>query len=201
MQSAGDNICALYDKIASWFAHERSRTLNEKDYINAAIKHCGNGKTVLDIGCGTGEPIALYLTEQNLAVTGIDGSAAMLAFARTKMPTQRWLHMDIRDFDLNEQFDMIIMWHSLFHLTKDAQRQVFPHITKHLRSGGVLLMTTGDCEEETFGDMQRHSFFHASLSTDEYRDLLCKNGLSVVSHTIKDPDCGDATVWMAQKGE
>ena len=45
-----------------------------------------NGK-VLDIGCGTGYPIAKYLSEQGFAVTGIDISENMIKEAVDLKPS------------------------------------------------------------------------------------------------------------------
>ena len=57
------------------------------------------GDSVLDVGCGTGT-IADRLLEQGLAVTGIDQSASMLAFARRNAPAAQFLQADARAFQL-----------------------------------------------------------------------------------------------------
>jgi hypothetical protein len=41
--------------------------------------------------------------------------------------------------------------------------------------------------------------FHASLSAQEYQRILQENNMKILHHNVSDPDCGDATVWVAQK--
>ncbi len=41
--------------------------------------------------------------------------------------------------------------------------------------------------------------YHASLSIEEYNQILKKNNFTVLVHKIRDSDCGEATVWVAQK--
>ncbi|WP_267900237.1 hypothetical protein [Legionella septentrionalis] len=41
--------------------------------------------------------------------------------------------------------------------------------------------------------------YRASLSAEEYTRLLDENGLKTLLHKMQDAQCGDATVWIAQK--
>jgi len=41
--------------------------------------------------------------------------------------------------------------------------------------------------------------YHASLSTKEYEKLLKAASFKVLVHKVRDPECGEATVWAAQK--
>jgi ubiquinone/menaquinone biosynthesis C-methylase UbiE len=55
---------------------------------------------VLDVGCGTGEPISAYLATARRRVTGVDFSEAMLAIARARLPSQEWIAADMRGLAL-----------------------------------------------------------------------------------------------------
>jgi ubiquinone/menaquinone biosynthesis C-methylase UbiE len=46
----------LYDKIVDWFDGNRSKNLMEKKYLELALKYIPQKGSVLDLGCGTGEP-------------------------------------------------------------------------------------------------------------------------------------------------
>lgn len=70
---------------------------------------------------------------------------------------------------------------------------------KYLKSGGVLAFTSGIEHGECWSNNGGQELFHASLSSDEYEALLSKNSLKVVVHNVEDPECGDATIWVAQK--
>jgi 2-polyprenyl-3-methyl-5-hydroxy-6-metoxy-1,4-benzoquinol methylase len=66
--------------------------------------------SVLDLACGTGR-LAIPLAQKGLEVVGLDASVPMLELARHKsadLPIQ-WIQGDIRDFQLNQTFDLIIM--------------------------------------------------------------------------------------------
>ena len=49
-----------YDRISTWFDEHRSRDLFEKKYLDLVINELNGAGSVLDLGCGIGEPIAQY---------------------------------------------------------------------------------------------------------------------------------------------
>lgn len=116
--SAANNILSIYQRHAEAFASQRSRALFEKSWLDKFITVMGGQGSIVDIGCGNGQPIAGYFIQQGFQLTGIDGSAAMLARARHSFPAQRWLEQDMRELGLNETFDGLIAWDSFFHLTQ-----------------------------------------------------------------------------------
>ncbi|MDR0321112.1 MAG: class I SAM-dependent methyltransferase [Treponema sp.] len=66
-----------YNKIAEQWAEDRSRISVSKLVVDFSQKIKQNGN-ILDIGCGTGYPIAKYLCDKGFFVTGIDISENML---------------------------------------------------------------------------------------------------------------------------
>ena len=56
-------IIGLYERHACDFDRDRGRTLQEKAWLDRFLSHVRQPRTVLDIGCGTAEPIARYLIE------------------------------------------------------------------------------------------------------------------------------------------
>ncbi len=67
-----DRIIDLYQRRAADFDRERSRSLFERAWLDRFAGLLPEGGSVLDLGCGTGEPIARYLLGKDLAVTGVD---------------------------------------------------------------------------------------------------------------------------------
>lgn len=67
-----------------------------------------------------------------------------------------------------------------------------------MNANGILLFTSGPDAGEVWGENGGENLYHASLSPDEYNQLLEKHGFKVLVHKISDPDCGEATVWLAQ---
>jgi SAM-dependent methyltransferase len=99
---------------------------------------------VLEIGVGTGR-VALHLARAGFVVWGIDNSSAMLERARQKgARLRKRLHLvqgDMRDFDLGQQFDLVICpANSFAHLltTKD-QVSCLASVRRHLAPGGLFV--------------------------------------------------------------
>lgn len=62
---------------------------------------------ILDLCCGTGQ-LAQYLLEKGYQVTGLDGSEAMLDYARENAPSSEFILNDARLFDLPPTFHGVI---------------------------------------------------------------------------------------------
>ncbi len=95
---------------------------------------------VLDLCCGTGQ-IAKGLSERGYAVTGLDGSAAMLEFARRNAPAAEFVHGDARSFKLPGTFQAVISaFDSLNHVMDLAElKQVFRNVHAALADDGIFL--------------------------------------------------------------
>ncbi len=192
------DVYKVYDKIAKWFDEHRSRDLFEKPWLDKAIALVPLKAEVLDLGCGMGEPIIPYFISKGFSVTGVDGSEQLLEMARARFQNVEFVLSDMRLLKLNKKFDLIIAWHSFFHLSQDDQRAMFKIFVEHLNPKGVLLFTSGDKAGEEWGNNGGEALYHASLSISEYKAILAKFGLALIDNKILDPACGDATVWLAQ---
>lgn len=193
-----------YEKIADWFDLHRNKSLMEKDYLDIVLKIIPKNGCVLDLGCGSGEPIAKYLIEHGCKVTGVDGSQRMIEFCQSRFPDMRWIVADMRELDITDKFDSILAWHSFFHLDLESQRRMFTFFESHLNQHGLLIFTSGLNEGEDWSEGGHPDFnggealYLASLSTYEYEILLKKHGFEVLIHRCQDPQCGGATVWVAK---
>jgi cyclopropane fatty-acyl-phospholipid synthase-like methyltransferase len=193
------DTCRQYDRIAARYDATRSKHLMERGYLEPVAASLPAGGEVLDVGCGSGEPIARYLVEAGYRVTGIDGAPGMVAMCRERFPDMEWIVGDMRTMTLGRAFDVVIAWDSFFHLAVDDQRAMFPIFRDHVAGGGMLLFTSGHEAGEITNEMHGEAIFHASLSPDEYRALLDEHSFDVISYTPRDPDCGEHTVWLARR--
>ena len=193
-----ERIVDLYERHARNWDADRGRTLFEKPWLDRFTALLPRGASILDIGCGSAEPIGRYLIEQGLLLTGVDTSPTLISLCRTRFPTQNWIVADMRSLALGQTFDGLIAWDSLFHLSHAHQRRMFPIFRKHAAPGAALLFTTGPAHGETIGSCRGEPLYHASLSAAEYRALLAANGFAAVRTVAEDPDCGRHTVWLAQ---
>ena len=192
------NVFKVYDRIAHWFSKNRNVELIEKSYLDKLIKFLPNQGNVLDLGCGTGKPILEYLLSKNLKVTGVDASCEMLEIAKSNFPQVEFILQDMRVLKISKRFDAIIAWHSFFHLPAADQPAMFKLFEEHLNCNGILLFTSGPEKGEAWGMNGGENLFHASLDQKEYKGLLSKHNFKVLNSVVKDPDCGYATIWMAQ---
>ncbi len=193
-----DDVWRIYDRVAANNASERRGFAGERAYLNAIVDRLPREARILDLGCGTGVPIARFFIERGCAVTGVDAAPAMLAFCRGGFPAAEWIEHDMRTVALNRRFDAIIAWDSFFHLPPDDQRAMFPVFGKHVAPQGLLLFTSGPAEGAAIGNLYGQELHHASLGPEEYRRLLAEQGFSVLLHRSEDPNCGGHTVWLAQ---
>ncbi|MCX7114845.1 MAG: methyltransferase domain-containing protein [Gammaproteobacteria bacterium] len=193
-------VYQVYDEIFEWIDSHRNKELKmEKFYLNFIQKYTQPEANILDVGCGTGEPIARFLLEKGYKLTGVDASKKMIEVCKKRFPDGKWLLADMRTLDLQEQFDAVIAWHSFFHLPHDDQRVTLKLLATFVSQKGLLIFTTGPEYGEVWSDNGGHDLYHASLSSEEYEQILTDNDFKVLTHKIRDPECGDATVWVAQK--
>ena len=196
--TADDSVIDLYQNhFASWI-RLRGTELMEKPWLDAFLDLLPQERPhVLDIGCGSGTPIASYLIENECSVTGVDGAPALIECARQRFPGQTWLVNDMRALPELGQFAGLVAWHSLFHLRPEDQRPMFQTLRRLAAPGAALLFTSGTTEGEVIGSFEGQPLYHGSLNTAEYRELLQENGFETIRHVESDPTCGGATIWLA----
>ena len=199
MSADPESTREIYDDVAAQYDLDRSRAMFEARWLARFTACLPKGGHVLDLGCGTGEPIARWFLAEGFKVTGVDFSDAMLAIARDRWPNVDWRVADMRNLDLGTEFDGLIAWNSFFHLTQDEQRACLPRLAAHVKPGGSLMITVGWGAGETTGTVAGRTVFHASLSPSEYVALLENCGMRLTGFLAEDPECASHTVLMARK--
>ncbi|MEL6964685.1 MAG: class I SAM-dependent methyltransferase [Pseudomonadota bacterium] len=199
MSIEADSIPDLYERHAAVYDQGRGRDLMEKTWLDRLLTLTVPPRSVLDLGCGSGEPIAHYLIDQGCELTGIDSSPTLIGLCRRRFPSHRWTVTDMRSLSLNRQFQGIIAWDSFFHLRPSDQERMFSVFRRHAAPKATLMFTSGPGRGVAIGTYQNEPLYHASLDASEYKKLLNDNGFNVVAHRVEDPDCGRHTVWLAQQ--
>jgi SAM-dependent methyltransferase len=202
MSRDSERIVGLYERHAlAWDADRKAdATSSEQAWLERFGSLMSPGATVLDIGCGSGQPIARYLIERGFRVTGVDSSPTLISLCRRRFPDREWVVADMRTLTLGKRFDGILAWDSFFHLAQDDQRRMFPIFSAHAAAGAALLFTSGTQDGEAIGAYQGEPLYHASLAEPEYRSLLEAHGFAVEAYVADDATCGNHTVWLARKG-
>lgn len=201
MTTDAERIIGLYRRHAHTWAEKRAGRSDrpmEASWLGRFLGQLPPQPSVLDIGCGSGEPMSRYLIDRGCNITGVDSAPEMIAMCRERYPRQTWHVADMRTLSLDRTFDGILAWDSFFHLCHDDQRRMFPVFRAHAASSAALMFTSGPAHGEAIGDFEGEPLYHASLDGAEYRALLDENGFAVVAHTIEDATCGGHTVWLAR---
>ena len=82
MQTLKTQTQSVYQNRARQFDQERSRSLMEKTWLDRFLNGLPAGGSVLDLGCGCGEPIGAYLIDRGFNLVGVDYAPAMIDLAR-----------------------------------------------------------------------------------------------------------------------
>ena len=200
MSNEAGRIVGLYDRHARIWNSDRPKSLVERPWLDRFASLLPAGGSILDIGCGSAEPIARHLIESGFAVTGVDSSPGMIAMCRARFPKLDWVVSDMRRLALGRTFDGLLAWDSFFHLTQDDQRAMFAVFGAHAAETSAFIFTSGPAGGEAIGCYRDEPLYHASLDGAEYRLLLDAIGFKVVAQINEDPLCGGHTVWLARRG-
>ena len=200
MSGDAGRIIDIYDRYAELWDQDRPRILFEKSWLDRFLALLPVNGSVLDIGCGTAEPIARYIIDAGHALAGVDSSPTMIDICNRRFPKHDWRVADMRALSLAAKFNGLVAWDSFFHLTHDAQRRMFPIFRMHAAPNAAVMFTSGPSCGESIGRYRGESLYHSSLDEAEYISLLNDNGFDVVAHVANDPECGRHTVWLARLG-
>ncbi len=126
----GDEYQARFDRMAA----------SGKDmHGEATFVRAFEPTTVLDAGCGTGR-IAIELADRGIEVVGVDVDSSMLATARTRAPQVEWVEADLRSFDLERRFDVVVMAGNVPLFTPPGtQAALVGAVARHVVPGGLLV--------------------------------------------------------------
>ncbi len=186
-----------YDLIASGFAEMRDSFYTEQKYIDLMIANIHPASSILDVGCGSGFPIASYLINKGFQVTGVDSSKELLKIAEQKCPAMKTIYGDVRSVEIEQKFDAIIEWWCLFHLPKQDHGKMISRFASWLKKGGVLEFTTGDSEyQDSSSAMLNQELDFYSLNPDKYEKFLKENGFKLI---LRESDQETHLVWIAVK--
>jgi SAM-dependent methyltransferase len=141
VESAAGRVVDVYQRHAVTWSRERGDRLQEKAWLDRFLALLPGQRCVLDIGCGSGVPIAGYLIANHCQVTGVDASTVMITMCLDRFPEQHWQVADMRTLDLDRTFDGILAWDSLFHLPRADQRSMFGIFRRHAAAGAALMFT------------------------------------------------------------
>jgi cyclopropane fatty-acyl-phospholipid synthase-like methyltransferase len=184
---------APYDRIAAkWDSFRCDFRPGEQTYLDLLLDSLGPESRVLDLGCGTGKPNAVYLNGAGHRVHGIDASSELLHIARKRLPESQF---DLGKIEGNDHlpgpFDGALCWDAIFHLERKFHEAVFHRVAAVLKPGAVFLMTSGGSKNDPFVDtMFDETFSYDAHPPDLTLRLVEDCGFEIIRSSLLEKPTG-----------
>lgn len=155
-------------------AYNRACYQLRRDVLSRALREQAfdpRGRTILDVGCGTGFFAAYYL-ERGARVTGIDIAPTSIATLSQRHPEARFLLADVGEQPVEGRYDLVNAFDVLYHITDDARwERAVSNLAAAVNPGGLLLVS------DTFSDVGGLAEHNRMRALPRYRRLLDAAGL------------------------
>ncbi|MER6711489.1 methyltransferase domain-containing protein [Streptomyces sp. NPDC000877] len=161
------------------------------------------GGRVLDVGCGSGVPVARTLAAAGHRVTGIDISEVQIRRARERVPDADFRHADATTVSFEPaSFDAVVSLYALIHIPLPEQPPLLRKIAGWLRPGGCFVATTGHgawtgTEENWLGAGAPMWWSHADAATN--RAWITRAGLVIEREEFLPEGAGGHTLFWAHR--
>lgn len=143
-------VAHSYDAIAERYAAWTGDALAgaRQRYVEMVQRDIPPGAPVLDLGCGTGVPVARALATR-YRVTGVDGSARSIDLARQNVPDATFLQADMTQVEFpSASFAAVISSYAIIHVPRVEHAALLQRLAGWLQPGGLLIATMGAVESE-----------------------------------------------------
>ncbi|MFI0367866.1 class I SAM-dependent methyltransferase [Actinomadura sp. 1N219] len=192
-----------YDAVSLHYDEAYGAETKYRPWISELNRRIPAGGTVLDLGCGSGVPVARALAAAGHRVTGIDISDVQIRRARRLVPRADFLRADITDVTYEPAtFDAIVSFYALIHLPVAEQPPLLDRIAAWLRPGGLFVATTGHSawtgvDDDWLGAGTSMWWSHADAATN--REWITRSGLTIEREEfVPEGDTGHTLFWATR---
>jgi SAM-dependent methyltransferase len=183
-----------YNSIAEDFMRARNQLIGPATVLEWS-RTLPPGISILDLGCGYGEPISTVLMDQGFQLYGVDASPKMIAAFQARFPQAYAVCEPVEESGFfHRTFDAVLAWGLIFLLSPELQHTLFQKVTNALNAGGSFLFTSPKPAQRWYDSLT--GFESVSLGADTYTELLRENGLTVIGNAI---DQGENYYYFARK--
>ncbi len=189
-----------YDAVSVSYDREYGGATKYQDWLSQLRAAIPAGGAVLDLGCGSGLPVALNLSGAGFAVTGVDISEVQVTRARELVPQAEFIRADVSTVEFPpESFDAVVTFYALIHIPVQEHLPLLREAAAWLRPGGLFVATTGyeawtGLEENWLDQGAAMWWSHADAAT--YRSWITDCGLSIEREEfVPEGGSGHAFFW------
>ncbi len=130
------------------------------------------GRSVLDVGCGTGFFTAYYLG-RGARVTGIDIAPVSIERLKQRHPGSQFVLADVSEAEIAGRYDIVNAFDVLYHITDDeAWEKAVTNLARAVEVGGVLLLT------DLFAERASAEAHNRIRPFERYEAVLRNNGIT-----------------------
>jgi 2-polyprenyl-3-methyl-5-hydroxy-6-metoxy-1,4-benzoquinol methylase len=183
-----------YDAIAHEYNSNRlSRKEVVSEYFDSLSHFFPQSGTLLDLGCGGGEPVTAYFARKGFQITGVDISEQMIEIARKQLPQGEFIRCDMTESEFDEaDFDLIVSTFAIIHIPQPEQEQLFRNILRWLKSSGIAFLTLGAKNEESIlQEWKGVTMYWSHFGPEEYRTMLGNLGFGILWEELEDLPNGE----------
>jgi cyclopropane fatty-acyl-phospholipid synthase-like methyltransferase len=184
----------LFDELGQQYEESYVNNSGLEDAIDCALKELSPKSQVLDVGCGTGKPVATRVARAGHKIHGIDISQEMVNIA-SRQVIGLFEKADMTTFQPSMQYDAIFTIFSMFQLSHSQTYSMMFKYSEWLKTGGLLVLgtipSTSLVDDESLYDASGKIVRHADLlfmgrrflgtvyTKDGWRDLFRAAGFEI----------------------
>lgn len=177
-----------YDLIAEKYtAWIKSVRIKEREhYTDFLLKNIPIGSKVLELGCGSGDPTTMRLTEK-FAVTGVDISEQQIRLARRNVPQAKFIQGDMTHLNFPlASFDAVVAFYSITHVPRKQHISLINSIADWLKSGGLFVasMSSGPLKDSVENWLGVPMYFNGYAASTNRR-IIKKAGFEILSDDLE----------------
>ncbi|GIJ90381.1 hypothetical protein Asppvi_009335 [Aspergillus pseudoviridinutans] len=206
-------VAEFYDSVAASYEAAFAHNAGLLKLVNKAMNYLPAQAHVLDIGCGTGRPVASILADAGHQVVGIDIAKTMVELSQKNVPRGRFEVADMRNYDGpagTEHLDAVFNIFSLFRFNREEIESFIKRWGSWININGLLCigtMAVDDCppdrllngaDTDSLGTREVRNYFmgqqrvHTLFTRAGWVLLLQQNGFEVVDQWMElfvPPEC------------
>ena len=198
------SLKSTYNKIARNWEQEHKDDIWWQEGVNKLISILDPESNILDVGCGSGTK-ALYLTKRGFGVVGIDFSEKMIELAKIKVPTGKFLVLDLKDLNqIKKKFDCVFAQAILLHFPKKEIPAMLQLLKNKIKDGSYLYVAVKGLKygekkdeqilKEKYNNYEYERFF-SYFTMPELQKYLSGAGFEVV-YTLTVPGSSSSRDWL-----